>query len=365
MKLLAAATGILLLLVVLGDTFETIVLPRGVTRRFRLARVFYRYTWAVWRWITGRLPVGRRESFLGFYGPLSLLNLLGVWAVCLVFAFALVYWSMGSPVTAPEPLPGFGTDLYVSGTTFFTLGLGDVTPHGTLARILMVAQAGFGLGFLAIVIGYLPVLYQSFSRREVSISLLDARGGSPPTAAELLRRHALADDLESLISVLRDAELWLSDLLESHLSFPVLTYYRSQHDRQSWLGAVTAILDTCALVQVGIDGIPTWQAQLTFAMARHAIVDISLVTIAKPYRTVPDRLPPEELERLRTLFSDAGLRLRGGEEAETRLAELRRMYEPYLFSLSERLLFPLPPFILTQEMDDAWETTAWARTGHL
>src|SRR5262249_37417715 len=131
---------------------------------------------------------------------------------------------------------------------FFTLGLGDVVPVTWIARMVMVAEAGIGFGFLAIVIGYLPVIYQAFSRREVIISMLDARAGSPPTALELLKRHIEDQRLEEIDSMLRDWEHWSAELLESHLSYPVLAFFRSQHDNQSWLSALTTVLDACALV---------------------------------------------------------------------------------------------------------------------
>src|SRR5439155_22732943 len=158
----------------------------------------------------------------------------------------------------------------------------DVVPVSWPARAVTALEAAVGFGFLAIVIGYLPVIYQSFSRREVVISMLDARAGSPPTAAELLRRHAADHTLDALDALLRDWEHWSAELLESHLSYPVLAYFRSQHDNQSWLGALTTVLDTCALVMVGIDGVSVWQARLTFAIARHAVVDIAQI-----FRTAP------------------------------------------------------------------------------
>ena len=108
----------------------------------------------------------------------------------MVFGFALIFYSLGSPVNDAMLKHGFRSDLYVCGTTIFTLGLGDVTPSNVWARALTILEAGTGFGFLAVVMGYFPVLYGAFSRREVSIALLDARAGSPPTASELLRRHS-------------------------------------------------------------------------------------------------------------------------------------------------------------------------------
>src|SRR5262249_27767642 len=188
-----------------------------------------------------------------------------------------LHWSLGTGLSFPSGAgDSFTTYLYFSGTTFFTLGYGDVVPTGAGGRALGVAEAGIGFAFLAVVISYLPVLYQAFSRREITISLLDARAGSPPTAAELLRRMAGARGLAGAGSLLAEWERWAAELLESHLSFPVLSYYRSQHENQSWVGALTVILDTSALLIAGVDGPDGYQARLTFAMARHAAVDLTL-----------------------------------------------------------------------------------------
>ena len=174
--------GLAVFLIVSWDAFEAIILPRRVTRKFRLTRLFFRSTWKTWKFVIGLIPSRKgRETMLGFYGPLSLLVLVGVWATGLVFGFGLMQYGAGSAVMTSGGHPGLETDLYLSGTTFFTLGLGDVVPHSGLSRVLVVIEAGFGFGFLAAVIGYLPFIYGSFSKREVDISLLDSRAGTPPT----------------------------------------------------------------------------------------------------------------------------------------------------------------------------------------
>jgi Ion channel len=246
----------------------------------------------------------------------------------------------------------------MSGTTLFTLGLGDVTPASSFSRVLAVVEAGLGFGFLALVISYLPIVYQSFSRREVNVSLLDARAGSPPTAAELLRRHV--QNLDELSELLGNWEHWSADLLESSISYPALCYFRSQHDNQSWLAALTAILDTCALAIVGIEGTCARQAKLTFAIARHAVVDLAQIFHVVP-RSQQDRLSPAELERLRRFLTKEGLRLSDGDAAYQKLQELRGMYEPYVRSLSTYLLLPLPEWIAQTEVIDNWKTSAWGR----
>src|SRR5690242_5447085 len=342
----AFAAGVAIFLIVVWDAFEAIILPRRVTRRFRLTRVFYKFTWTNWKVLTQLIPSRKkRETLLSFYGPLSLLVLVGVWALGLVLGFGLMQYGAGSAVNIIGAQPGFAMDVYLSGTTFFTLGLGDVVPRTGLARVLVVTEAGFGFGFLAAVIGYLPFIYGSFSKREVNISLLDARAGTPPTAGELLRRHAYPGGPEALRLLFKDWEFWAAELMESHLSYPALAFFRSQHDNQSWIAALAAILDSCALVMVAVQDTCRRQAELTFAIARHAAVDLSQVFKMRPRALSHNRLPAEDVKRIRDMFLEHGMKVPGLEEMGDRLADLRNMYEPYLFALAEYLSSSLPTWI--------------------
>jgi hypothetical protein len=362
----AFLAGIAIFLIVIWDAFESIILPRRVTRKFRLTRAFYRITWQSSRVLVSLFPARKaRETLLGFYGPISLLVLIGVWAVGLVLGFGLMQFGAGSAVNIVGGHPGLWTDFYLSGTTFFTLGLGDVVPHSGLARVLVVVEAGFGFGFLAAIIGYLPFIYGSFSKREVEISLLDSRAGTPPTAGELLRRHSYDGGRDALRELLKDWELWCAELMESHLSYPVLAFFRSQHDNQSWIAALTAILDTCALLKVGLEGSCERQAQLTFAIARHAVVDLSQVFGTQPRALPHERLSVADSHRLRDTLAEHGMRLRDSQEAQQELAAVRRMYEPYIYALATYLNQSLPPWIPPAKGKDNWQTTAWGEAAGL
>ncbi|HTG00032.1 MAG TPA: potassium channel family protein [Nitrospirota bacterium] len=363
MSIFVVILGIALILIVLGDAFETVVFPRRVTRRIRLARIFYRTLWRFWTGAVRVLSHGnRQETLLSYFGPLSLPLLLVFWAAVLIVGFALIYWGSGHGVKMPEGVVTFGACLYFSGTTFFTLGLGDISPVTPALRALVVLESGTGFGFLALVISYLPALNQSFSRREITISLLDARAGSPPTAAEILRRHAQGGSTEALTLLLHEWERWSAELLESHLSYPVLAYFRSQHDNQSWLAALTAIIDTSAFVIANMEGESTRQARLTFAMLRHAIVDLALVLRTPPRHPEKDRLSPSDLEAIRAHLVSSGVTLRIGAEADAQLKELRGMYEPYVYALSRRLRLALPPWMLASTRTDNWQISAWGKS---
>ncbi len=364
LQILVALVSLFLIFVVLLDAFETIILPRRVTQRYRLTTLFYFFSWRPWSALGRRIKSsGRRETFLSFYGPLSLILLLVTWTVVLIVGFAGLQWASGARMTTG--IESFGTLLYQSGVTFLTLGYGDVAPTTAAGRTLAVLEAGTGFGFLALVIGYLPVFYGSFSRREVNVSLLDGQAGSPPTASELLRRYGEDGNAAAVNEVLHEWERWSAELLESHISYPALAYFRSQHENQSWVAALTMILDACTLIIVGIEGIPVRQARLTFAIARHAAVDLAQIFSTAPRLSNVARLTPDILTRLRAELTDAGLQPHTEFLDNLRLAELRAMYEPYVFSLASHLLLDLPPWVPLPNATDNWQTTAWGQAESL
>jgi hypothetical protein len=292
--------------------------------------------------------------------------LLAFWAAGLILGFALLQYGIGRhEQLGNEPIT-FPRILYHSGETFFTLGYGDIVPISAGARFLSVLEAGMGFAFLGVVIGYLPVVYGSFSRREIQISMLDARAGSPPTATELLVRLAgssenPAIDQAVLDEVLHDWERWAGELLESHISYPVLSFFRSQHSNQSWMGALMTMLDVTSLVITGIEGIYPGQARLTFAMARHAAVDLAQVVNARYDPEQPERLREADFNAVQEMLAAAGLKLRSTEEARQKLNRLRSMYEPYLHATAQLLMVSLPPWRHPAKTRDNWQAGPWDR----
>jgi hypothetical protein len=358
MAWLGIIAGSALIIFILIDAFEVMILPRRVRHPLRLAQLYYRSTWRLCRWLAGFLPQGRlRHSFLGVFGPFSLFALISIWAFALITGFALIGWAGDAGLKIEDG--SFVGYLYMSGTTFFTLGYGDLVPTTTWGRVLAVSEAGIGFTFLAIIVSYLPILYQAFSRREIPISLLDARAGSPPTAGELLRRMAKGGGQSQLTTALCEWERWSAEILENHLSFPVLSYYRSQHDNQSWVAALTTMLDTSALLIASDSASHSYQARLTFAMARHAAVDLALVFMTPPLWPAPERLADADLARLRTTLRDAGMELNESEESTRALTQLRALYEPVVNALANYLLFTLPGFAPSVTPVDNWQTSPW------
>ena len=362
---LAVVVGIALIVGVLLDALETIVFPRTVTRRLSLSSFFIEAIWKVYRMIGKKLSTNNpsRERLLGAFGPSSLLLLIGIWAWLLILSFAAVSWGFGAQLTGPAG-NDFAVHIYASAVTFFTVGFGDVTPISGLGRSIAVIEAGMGFGFLALVIGYIPVLYGSFSRREATILLLDARAGSPPTAGELLKRYD-AHGIESLIDLLSELERWSANLLESYLSYPSLALYRSQHEKMSWLGALTMIMDACSLIKVSCDkknpehNKLLRQAELSYALARHVVVDLAYVLDVPPLKPTTDRLPPEEWQRLATSLQGQGIWVSEADAAYSKLQALRKDYEPYINGVSEALFLPLPPWIPMDGDKDSWQIAAW------
>lgn len=354
---LLAVPALLIIVVTLWDAFKTMILPRRVDGSFGLTRWFYRITWDGWTSVGRRLRgEARRETFLSVYGPLSLILLFAVWALFLIVGFAMLYSAIEFRTQAGRGPAHFGTGFYFSGTTFFTIGLGDVSSATTLGRTITVIEGGFGFGFLALVIGYLPVLYQAFSRREVHISRLDARAGSPPTAVGLFRRYDPVTRRAELFAQMEAWEAWAAELLESHVSYPLLGYFRSQHDHQSWVAALTAILDSNAVLMAIEPDVTGKPPQLAFAMARHAAVDLYQILAPGQLAAAEPRLHDDEMAHLRRALGKAWPDGIAGDEAEERLIVLRGGYEPYINGLAERLLMPLPPWFPAEDAEDDWET---------
>ena len=343
-----------MILLVLQDAFEVMLLPRRVQRRARLAVLYFRATWQGCSRLASRLrPRRGREAVLSHFGALSMLGLFAAWAIGLILGFGMLDWALETGAKASARGTSLSDQIYMSGVTFFTLGYGDVVPHTGVTRLLAVMEAGAGLGFIALVIGYLPLIHQLFSSREVLVIQLDSRAGSPPTAAGLLCKHAGAQ--AELDDFLKAWEVWGAQLLEGHLSYPVLAYYRSQHDNQSWLAALTAVTDCCALILVGIDGARVFQARMTFEVMRQVAVEM-----ARSFRIAPsrfsggNRLSPEAVQELRAVLAEAGVTMAASDEAIEALGALRATYEPLLDGLSRHLLLPLPQWIPDDDAAAHW-----------
>jgi hypothetical protein len=223
--------------------------------------------------------------------------------------------------------------------------------------VLQITEAALGFSFLAIAIGYLPALFQAFSRRETAVSRLDPRAGSPPSAGALLERSSQRGGWRELNDYLSEWETWTAELMETHLSYPILGYFRSQHINQNWLAALTTVVDACAYTIAYGPYEESEAAELTFRIGRHALADLAFVFDPRGTRNAKlkrDRLTADSLRQLRSTLEDSGLHSPDSEEARQNLDELRTSYEPYALVLSNQLRLPLPDWLPPEDVQAYW-----------
>lgn len=342
---LAAIIGIVLIVATLQDAFEVVLLPRRVDRKHRFVHYFYRMTWAVWSRLGALLPRGgARESLLSVYGPMSMVLLFVIWGVGLIFGFGFLQYALqDGPGTSLNTT--LTHQLYMSGDAFFTLGAESTVAHSPVAYMLVFIEAGIGFGFIGLMVGYLPVLYHHFTQRDLQLIQMDARAGSPPTAGTVLSRYGTEGSFEELDKWLRDWELWAAELIESHSSYPMLGFYRSQHAKQSWLASLAIVLDCCTVIISGVENVSPLQAGATFAAARRMLAEIQRSLDVKPIPEVDGRMPPGTFEALEILLIASGFQWSHDPDVRQTLNQLRSTYEPMLQGLSAYLLLPLPMWI--------------------
>ena len=358
MKILVGLLGALLVVLMLAEFFVTFLLPRRVKRDPRIARRVVRVGWNVWRMLARRLRPAAADTMLGLYGPASLIGLLALWTLGLVLGFAMLQWATGSHLASGGSV-SFGDDFFFSAGGFLSAST-NLVPANAAARVLFILEAACGFGVLFIAIGYLPAFFQAFSRREVTVSQLDPRAGSPPTAGALLERSGMRGGWASLSTYLGEWETWAAELMETHLSYPTLAYLRSQHLNQKWLAALTTVLDASAFTLAATpDRNAVEPAEVTFAIGRHALADLAYMFNAKPLDPTPPRLGADGLADLCTLARRNGLELRDEDEIGPHLESIRAKYEPYAAALARWLELPLPAWLPSPEAEANWRRSAW------
>jgi hypothetical protein len=359
MRILVGVLGGALVVSMLVEIFVSFLLPRRVKRDPRIVRSVFDFTWRPWRRIARLLSPQAADTMLGMYGPIGLVVNLVLWVSLMMVGYACLQWAGGSHL-ASNGTVDFGNDVYFSAATMAASAPAGLSAHSTFARVVQVIDAGSGLAVVAIVIGYLPALYQAFSSRETTVSQLDARAGSPPSAGRLVLRSARHGGWPALSEYLSGWETWAAELMETHLAYPVLAYFRSQHINQNWLSAMSTILDACALTIACAPVGTVDPARFTFAIARHAVVDLSYSFRVEPLPPPTDRLPREALEELLGQLRENGIEP-GVDFAtvEERLGRMRGLYEPYINALGERLALPLPRWLAPESPTANWRTTEW------
>jgi hypothetical protein len=360
MRIVVGIVGGAVVALMLWEIFLTFLLPRRVKRDPAIVRSVFNFGWLPWRRVARSLPGTAADTMLGMYGPLGLIVNLILWTAALMLGYACLQWAAGSHLAAGGRHVNFGNDLYFSAATMTTDGPAGLATHTAFAHALQVLTAATGLAVLAIVIGYLPSLYQAFSRREATVSQLDARAGSPPAAGRLLVRSTQRDGWPALNRYLSSWETWVAELMETHLAYPVLAYFRSQHVNQNWLAAMCTVLDSCAFAIAAAPSGSVDSARFTFAIARHAVADLAYNFHVKPLPPAADRLPASALEDLLAQLRGVGVEPAADlATVSTRLQRMRSLYEPYVNALGQRLELPLPPWLAPESPTDNWRTTEW------
>jgi hypothetical protein len=363
---LVAILGLGLLALLLVEFFVAFLLPRRVKRDPQIARGLLRMLWTPWRAVAARLPTHAGDTMLGIFGPLGLLTLLLVLSAGVVVGYAGIFWASGGHLGA-RPGADFGDYLYFSAGAFFSASTPFIPVSG-LDKALQVVEAANGFAFLAIAIGYLPALFQAFSRRETAVSRLDPRAGSPPTVAALLERSAQRGGWPELDAYLREWETWTAELMETHLSYPILGYFRSQHVGQNWLAALTTVVDACAYAIAYGPHEAIEAAELTFRIGRHALADLAFVFDPRRVGRELDsqgrpRLSAEDLRELRARLENSGLHSVQSEESADQLGELRSSYEPYAIAIAGQLRLALPDWLPADEVRAYWRLSPTRRRG--
>ena len=266
--------GVVCLGLVLWDVFQTIVVPRPSPSRLRLARYVVPPAWRAWRAVATRTRTGiDRDQLLGLYAPAAAILLLVLWLAVIVIGYGLILFALRAELR-PSP-DDLGTAIYFAGTSVLTIGYGDIIAGGAVSRLVVLTAAVAGLGLVALVITFLFSLYGSYQRREILVVSLSARAKAPPSAVALLETQARLGLVDELPALFADWERWTAEVLDTHVAYPLLGYFRSSHDETSWISALGAILDAAALVLTTIRGVPRGQAEITKRVGAHLVEDIS------------------------------------------------------------------------------------------
>ena len=323
LRVIEVMLGALLVWIVLRDLFVGVVVPRPARGALRPSNLFVRWGWRGYRWLGERASdIATREARLGAYAPLSVILLLVAWVVGLMLGYALVLNGIREQLR-PVP-PNFGTSLYFSAVSLLTIGYGDIVPVGPAARALALVEGATGLGVVAVVISLLFSLYGSFQRREVLVITLDAIAGAPPSVVVLLENSLQGGMIDHLTETFDEWKLWSAEVLESHLAYPILAYFRSSHDNESWVSAIGAILDATVLALTTVEEVPRGPAKLMYTVGAHLVEDLSwFFNFSHRHEVGIERF---EFDQACDRLAEAGYTLTDRELAWAKFSELRAAY---------------------------------------
>src|SRR6202048_4880544 len=326
--------GLALLLIVFYDVFQSVVLPRPAINKLATVRYLLRASWWVWRWLGNRMSsIPRRERWLATYGPIAVLESFAVWALALVVGYGLIIDGLRDQL---RPVPdSLGTSLYFSATTLVPLSYGDIVPIGIPARLATIAESTTGIIIAALAITLLFSLYEAFQRREELVVTLDALAGAPPSGVQILETAAAHNMRDELIKTFDDWKLWAAAVLESHLAYPALVFFRSSHDNEAWLNSFGAVMDAAVLVMSTVEDKSEGPARLMFTVGNHLVED--LARYFRYLRREGQIVEREEYDQAWARLKKAGYNCRGKEGGWEAFARLRSKYASPLNQLAGQL----------------------------
>src|SRR3989442_3749830 len=338
MQAVELVAGVALVALVLFDVLQAVVVPRPITTRIGIARYAVRFTWRAWRAaFAGIASNVKRERYLGVYAPAILISLLALWILGLVAGYGLALHALREQV---DPVPNdLWAALYFAGTSLLTIGYGDVVPVGPAARAVALVAGASGLVLVALSITFLFSLYTTLQRREQLVVTLDERAGAPPSGVRLLETTAHLAMLGELPRLFGAWELWSAEVLDTHLAYPLLGFFRSSHDNESWVSALGALLDAATLCLTTVDGVPEGGARLLLGLGTHLVEDMTTYfAIPHEHETLVERA---EFDAARSQLAAAGLGLRNADAAWTSFTALRARYAADLNAMAR--FWAVPP----------------------
>ncbi len=329
------ALGLFLLTLTFWDLFETVVVPRPTPGWFRIARYLVRGSWRAILSIRDGRRGRSYDRLLGLFAPAATVALLAAWLITLIVGYGLILFALRDEL---EPVPAdIGTTIYFAATSLLTIGFGDIVAVGMPARVIVTTAAVGGLGAVALVVTFLFSLYGSYQRREIEVVALQSAAGAPPSAVALLETYAQLDLVGRLPELFRDWEHWAAEVLDSHVAYPLLAFFRSSHDNLSWISALGTVLDAASLVLTTIEGVPRGEAKLFKRIGTHLVEDISNLGFRAGDTSALERA---DYEAACARLAAAGFQLHPAADAWPFFEAARATYAPRLEAMARYLATP-------------------------
>ncbi len=331
------AAGIALVCLMLYDIFASVVVPRAVSATFRTSVLVVRGSWRLWRdYAVTIKDADKREDFLGRFAPGVLIGLLIVWLSGLLLGYGLIFYGLRGH-TQP-PLHSYIDAVYFAGTSLLTIGYGDIVATDTIARLFTLAAGATGLALFALTISFIFSIFGSFQNREVFIVMMGGRAGAPPSGVTLLETVSKYKIFEDFAQSMREGERWAASVLESHLAYPVLAYFRSSHDDESWIGTLGALLDASTMLITLTDSPLVGRAKLLHLIGVHLVRDLTRYFRVAVIETAG--IERGEFDQACAQLTAAGWEVRCDDAAWKSFSELRMQYAGPLNEMAKFWMTP-------------------------